>query len=133
VTARVLSLPVWSERHATACRRHPAVLAVWEGPGGRLAFLLRHAPFPLPSERTAWLIETGDVASAVVEDLRAAGCWGVPIVLGWRPTDEIARVAATWRLRYDADPSRRIEILEAVAAHLAMSVARPAAVAASGV
>jgi hypothetical protein len=133
VTARVLPLPVWSERHATACRRHPAVLAVWEGPGGRLAFLLRHAPFPLREERTAWLIETGDVASVVTDDLRAAGCWGIPVVLGWRPIAEIARVAATWRLRYDADPRRRTEILAAVAAHLAASTGRSAQVAASGV
>ena len=133
MTARVLPLPVWGERHALACRCQPAVLAVWEGRGGRLAFLLRHTLFPLPEERTTWLIETADVASAAIEDLRAAGCWGVPIALGWRPLAEIARVANTWCLRYDADPTRRVELLDAVDAHLAASVERSAVAASSRV
>jgi hypothetical protein len=126
MTARVLPLPVWGARHATACRRHPDVLAVWEDRGGRLAFLLRHTLFPLPEERTAWLISTADVASEVIDDLREAGCWGVPIALGWRPLPEIARVARTWTLRYDADPTRRTELLEAVAAHLDAAAELPA-------
>src|SRR5262249_47043272 len=101
--ARMIPLPVWSDRHTVACRRQPAVVAVWEGAGGRLALLLRHTVFPLPTERTSWLIETADVAGPVIDDLRQAGCWGAPIVLNWRPLGTIAHVARTWRLRYDAD------------------------------
>jgi hypothetical protein len=117
--ARMIPLPVWSDRHTVACRRQPAVAAVWEGAGGRLALLLRHTVFPLATERTSWLIETADVACPVIDDLRTAGCWGAPIVLNWRPLATIAHVARTWRLRYDADPNRRAELLDAVDAHLA--------------
>src|SRR5262245_19974563 len=117
--ARMIPLPVWSDRHTVVCRRQPAVVAVWEGAGGRLALLLRHTVFPLPAERTTWLIETADVASPAIDDLRKAGCWGAPIVLNWRPPATIAHVARTWRLRYDADPNRRAELLDAVDAHLA--------------
>jgi hypothetical protein len=115
----MIPLPVWSDRHTVACRRQPDVVAVWEGGGGRLALLLRHTVFPLPAERTSWLIETADMASPVIDDLRKAGCWGAPIVLNWRPLSTIAHVARTWRLRYDADPNRRAELLDAVDAHLA--------------
>jgi len=117
--ARMIPLPVWSDRHTVACRRQPAVVAVWEGAGGRLALLLRHTVFPLPTERTSWLIETADAAGPVIDDLRQAGCWGAPIVLNWRPLGTIAHVARTWRLRYDADPNRRAELLDAVDVHLA--------------
>jgi hypothetical protein len=119
VNARMIPLPVWSDRHTVACRRRPAVVAVWEGAGGRLALLLRHTVFPLPTERTSWLIETADAACPVIDDLRRAGCWGAPIVLNWRPLATIAHVARTWRLRYDADPNRRAELLDAVDVHLA--------------
>lgn len=103
------------DRLLEVCRRHPDVVAVWEGPDGTLALLLRQTLLPIMAERGRWYHQTRRAARAVIADLRAAGVEGEATVLQWGTLDDIAGVITGWRRRYLGDAPRLAQLRDIVA------------------
>ena len=89
----------WSEAYTRACRRHPELVSVHEGPGGRLAILLR------PELR-----EIEAIGARIMADLETAGVRTPIALLALRPPAEMAHVLDRWACRYDADPALRAQL-----------------------
>ncbi len=105
-----------SDRLALVCRRHPDVVAVWEGPDGTLGLLLRQTLLPMNAERGRWFHDTRRAARAVTSDLRAAGIERETTVLQWRTLDDIAAILTDWKRRYLGDAERLAQLTDIVAA-----------------
>ncbi len=103
---------------ATVCRRHPDVVAAWEGPDGTLALLLQQTLLPLPEERGRWYHDTRRAARAVITDLRAHGVTDDVTVLQWRQLEDVAAVLVGWRRRYLGDVVRLTQLRDIVARRL---------------
>jgi hypothetical protein len=110
---------MWNGELASVCRRHPDVVAVYRGPDGRLALLLRQTLVPLPEERGRWFNETRRAARAVLTSLRAAGVTEDVSVLQWRPLPDVAAVLTGWPCCYLGDPERCAQLSDIVGARLA--------------
>jgi hypothetical protein len=107
----------WSEAYTRVCRRHPDLVSVHEGPGGRLALLLRQALRRTPSDRDHHR-RIREIGTRLITELATAGAVAPITVLQLRPPYEVAHVLDHWPCRYDADPARR-ETLTQTAARLA--------------
>jgi hypothetical protein len=106
---------MWSNDCEGACRTSPDLVAAYESPGGQLALLLRHTLVPLSEERAEWLAQTRAAARAIVSGLRAGGHAGSVLVLQWLSLDQVDAILRGWACRYDADPRRRLRLVEVAA------------------
>jgi hypothetical protein len=103
---------MWTEDWPAVCRRHPALVGVYEAPDGALALLLRHSFVTLPGEYASWLADTVDVADAVIADLRSLGLDREPVVLQWLRPPHAAGILAEWCCRYNGDAVRHAELID---------------------
>ena len=106
---------MWSEACSSVCRRHPAVVAAFESPHGRIALLLRQTLTPTPEAIACWSKETSTDAWTVTAKLRAAGLASDVIVLQWCSLHLIADVVARWDCTYEGDERRYAQLLDTVA------------------
>jgi hypothetical protein len=110
---------MWDGELESVGRRHPDLVAVYEGPNGELALLLRQTLVPLIEERGRWFNETRRTARAVMTSLRAAGVTEDVSVLQWRPLPDVGVVLMSWTCRYLGDPERYAQLSDIIGARLA--------------
>ena len=91
-------------------RRHPDLVAVFEGAGGQIAILLRHTLVPLPQERRIWLDETQRAARQIASALRRPWRSAQVLVLQWLPLEDVLRIVHGWRCILDVDVRRRHQL-----------------------
>jgi hypothetical protein len=100
----------WTDACTAVCRQYPDLVSVHEGPGGRLALLLRYMLLTPRSERPRRRREIREIGACIVAALRTAGVAAPITLLQLRPPGEVAHVLDHWVRRYDGDPERREEL-----------------------
>src|SRR5215510_12847230 len=83
--------PMWLDRYSAVCPDCPDLVAVYEGPDGRIALLLRQSLVPLPEEFASLRRMTRNAARTASSKLRAAGFRGGFMVLQCHPLWSVAR------------------------------------------
>jgi hypothetical protein len=103
----------WTDAYTRACRRHPELVSVHEGPHGQLAVLLRPGLLPTSSDRELRLREFQAIGARIISELKTEGVRAPITLLQLRPPGEVAHILDCWTCRYDADPALRAKLTRA--------------------